>query len=181
MQIPEPAIGQWPNIAIDPRTRRKAVTGEEVERDGGKTATERLRELLDERGITWWESKPYGAVAVTKFDMRGITLRYVEYPNYCWLDYHEDEPLTPEQAISATLGAGECKVQPSEELRKATDECIRLRATVRAQAENFKELEREAKSLKDALANVIEERDDALDVAADAIGRIASIRAIITG
>lgn len=75
-----------------------------------KTATERLRELLDERGVEWRDSEPYGANAVTKFDVRGITLRYVEYPDYCWLDYHENEALTPEQAIAATLGSDRDKV-----------------------------------------------------------------------
>ena len=73
------------------------------------SATEELRALLDERGVKWWEGESYVANAVTLFTVRGVKLRYVDYGDYCWLDYHEDEPLTPEQAIAATLGGGECE------------------------------------------------------------------------
>ena len=76
--------------------------------------TELLRKLLDERGVEWVEDVPYGAKAITKFKSNGVWLRYVDYDdcqygNYQWLDYHENEPLTPEQAIAATLGSGTCE------------------------------------------------------------------------
>ena len=72
------------------------------------TATDVLRRLLDERGVEWENSKPYGAKAVTRFKVNDVWLRYVEYGDYQWLDYHENEPLTPEQAIVATLGSCNC-------------------------------------------------------------------------
>ena len=76
-----------------------------------QTATDRLRELLDERGIEWENSESYGANAVTRFKVNDVWLRYVDYEDYQWLEYHEDEPLTPEQAIAATVGAGTCEVE----------------------------------------------------------------------
>ena len=72
------------------------------------SATERLRAMLDERGVEWENSKPYGAKAVTRFKVNDVWLRYVEYGDYQWLDYHENEPLTPAQAIAATLGSCNC-------------------------------------------------------------------------
>ena len=68
------------------------------------SATEELRRMLDERGVEWENSKPYGAKAVTRFKVNGVWLRYVDYGDYQWLDYHEDEPITPAQAVEATLG-----------------------------------------------------------------------------
>lgn len=68
------------------------------------TATERLRELLDERGVEWEDC--------------GNGATYVEHNGEAWrFDYDElfDQlaivclsGYTPEQAIAATLGAGTC-------------------------------------------------------------------------
>ena len=77
----------------------------EVSREVECSPTKRLRELLDEAGIEWKECDPLGANAVTRFKVNGVWLRYIEYDDYYWIDYHEDKPLTPEQAIAATLGA----------------------------------------------------------------------------
>ena len=75
------------------------------------TATEELRRLLSERGVEWENGVPYGANAVTRFKVNDVWLRYVDYGDYQWLDYHENEPLTPEQAIAATLGPGTCHLE----------------------------------------------------------------------
>lgn len=87
------------------------------------TATDVLRRLLDERGVEWENSKPYGAKAVTRFKVNDVWLRYVEYGDYQWLDYHENEPLTPEQAIAATLGTGTCRNTAPSYLDFLCSEC----------------------------------------------------------
>lgn len=72
------------------------------------TATKRLRELLDERGVDWWsEDDPEepSYYFITKWFANGCEQTYEEIPAirsrslkaYC---------ITPEQAIAATLGAG---------------------------------------------------------------------------
>ena len=76
------------------------------------TATERLRALLDERGVEWWSEDDQEEPAyyfITKWFANGCEQTYEEIPAirsrslkaYC---------LTPEQAIAATLGAGTCKL-----------------------------------------------------------------------
>lgn len=74
------------------------------------TATEELRKLLDELGVEWredawkpariteWDSK-YGTVcAATSWETMGH-----EWLHLCFYS------LTPEQAITATLGSGTCQ------------------------------------------------------------------------
>ena len=75
------------------------------------SATEKLRRLLDERGVEWAE---YGD---------GYTLlrhggrEYTVQPNIC--NRLIVTNLTPEQAIAATLGAGTCTADETE-----TWECV---------------------------------------------------------
>lgn len=74
------------------------------------TATDRLRALLDERGVEWETWCP----------MDGATSTYVEHNGEAWrfdYDEHFDQlvivPLsgyTPEQAVEATLGRGTCSI-----------------------------------------------------------------------
>lgn len=74
-------------------------------------ATERLRALLDERGVEWWaeddpEDPPY--YFVTKWFSNASEQTFEEIPAirsrsltaFC---------ITPEQAVAATLGPGTCK------------------------------------------------------------------------
>ena len=72
------------------------------------TATERLRELLDERGVEWWcgedERKTY-------WRSNGLTWEYFNDENGdAWLGFLGacESDVTPEQAIAATLGRSEC-------------------------------------------------------------------------
>ena len=78
-----------------------------------KTATDRLRELLDERGVewkahgyenhTWWSNNEnVGWHAENRPSIRGL---YVKV----------EAVLTPKQAIAATMGAGTCKLTPYED------------------------------------------------------------------
>lgn len=73
------------------------------------TATERLRELLDERGVEWDELHDIDGDAVTRWRDSGG--RYVTAFDNGTLDFFYDffcQP-TPEQAIDATLGRGTCR------------------------------------------------------------------------
>lgn len=73
------------------------------------TATERLRQLLDERGVEWidFDGEPTW--------MGNDRMHYARQE--CSCDEPTDEVtvyhLTPEQAVEATLGRGTCKVEGS--------------------------------------------------------------------
>lgn len=74
------------------------------------TATERLRQLLDERGVEWEEPDPYQDATAW------VGSNNIEYVAHEGISF--DGPtgrlilfcLTPEQAVEATLGRGTCKV-----------------------------------------------------------------------
>lgn len=73
------------------------------------TATDELRRRLDERGIEWW-SKPRlvvgGVEKGTEFDAAdGSWVCAIEALDGTICVSH----LTPEQAVTVTLGAGTCK------------------------------------------------------------------------
>ena len=75
------------------------------------SATERLRALLDERGVEWWcgedERKTY-------WRSNGLTWEYFNDENGdAWLGFLGacESDVTPEQAIAATLGPGTCEVE----------------------------------------------------------------------
>lgn len=67
------------------------------------TSTERLRAMLDERGVEWRERKWGGKHSVTTFwRARGVRWHYREN-RFGEVRLHADD-LAPEQAIAATLG-----------------------------------------------------------------------------
>lgn len=68
------------------------------------TETERLREMLDERWVKWWEG--YHTKA-TCFD-GAFGVRYVVDGTLGELFIRSMLNVTPEQAIEATLGRGKC-------------------------------------------------------------------------
>ena len=75
------------------------------------TATERLRQLLDERGVKWEEPDPYQDATAW------VGSNNIEYVAHEGISF--DGPtgrlilfcLTPEQAVEATLGRGTCKME----------------------------------------------------------------------
>ena len=84
------------------------------------SATERVRELLDERGVKWmpvaWNPKKetfYHA-------MNGIGICADEYGDD--VKFYTDVAVTPEQAIEATLGRGECRADETATIAAVTDE-----------------------------------------------------------
>ena len=71
------------------------------------TATERLRQLLDERGVEW-RSRPYHKESVTTiWKALGTEFHYREN-RYGQIRIHADH-ISPEQAVEATLGRGTCR------------------------------------------------------------------------
>lgn len=80
-------------------------------------ATEELRRLLDERGVEWRDTK-IGKGFITVFEHDGITWIVTEHSSGrlsvkgCVkpTQGHYDG-MTPEQAIAATLGRGECEME----------------------------------------------------------------------
>ena len=80
------------------------------------SATERLRALLDERGVEWRKTPHYSSESQdneTVFEGNGIEWYANDHMNgrlgLRALRYE----VTPEQAIDATLGRGTCKVEES--------------------------------------------------------------------
>lgn len=90
-----------------------------------KTATECLRELLDERGVKWcpsawdrstetyWKTADGNGCLATQGETK-LRLSFADY-------------LTPEQAIEATLGRGTCRL---ESMHGYTDPYVTTRYVV---------------------------------------------------
>lgn len=71
-----------------------------------KTATERLREILDERGVRW-TSKPTRPETTWAYNGWWYNAKFEPWSDSTFRVTVYD--LTPEQAIAATMGSGECK------------------------------------------------------------------------
>lgn len=74
------------------------------------TATERLRQLLDERGVKWWPlhdvESGYYEDRDTEFLANGR--KHVAHE---WGRRLQVDMLSPEQAVEATLGRGKCRME----------------------------------------------------------------------
>ena len=81
------------------------------------SATERLRALLDERGVEWRGGLP----TETMVEADGLDLLYVALPDGRVRAFIRNY-LTPEQAVEATLGRGTCRIEygPSAVFRNET-------------------------------------------------------------
>ena len=73
-----------------------------------QNATERLRALLDERGVEHEDASYKRKVPITVWDSDGAMFCFVD--DFDKTDLHV-ENCTPEQAIAATLGSGTCEVE----------------------------------------------------------------------
>ena len=74
------------------------------------SATDELRRLLDDRGVDWWEGDDERK---TLWESNGLTWEYFNDENGdAWLGFLGacEQDITPEQAIAATLGGGECEM-----------------------------------------------------------------------
>ena len=75
------------------------------------TATERVRELLDERGVEWWPSdERWNEDVITHWYAGLLKWTAIEGEDGLWLNagVAGHNSLTPEQAIAATLGSCNC-------------------------------------------------------------------------
>ena len=75
------------------------------------SATERLRALLDERGVEWWAGDGE-CDRKTHWESNGLTWEYFNDDNGdAWLGFLGacEQDVSPEQAIYATLGPGTCE------------------------------------------------------------------------
>lgn len=70
-------------------------------------ATDRLRELLDERGVEWQDDSSRYGVLRTVWKNNGVTCVAAEVSGLLRTSGY----LTPEQAIAATLGWGTCHMR----------------------------------------------------------------------
>lgn len=72
------------------------------------SATERLRALLDERGVEWMPSV-FDPQHETFYSVEnGVGFIVTEFPEIQRMSLACDMRITPEQAIDATLGPGTC-------------------------------------------------------------------------
>lgn len=78
-----------------------------MERDG-MTATGRLRELLDERGVEWREHRYNGRSVTTLWRALGSEWHFRESEYKHIRSRLIVDSLTPEQAVEAALGRGTC-------------------------------------------------------------------------
>ena len=71
------------------------------------SATEELRRLLDERGVKWWEGWDKD---LTCYDgANGV--RYLADAMLGEMFFRSVLPVTPAQAVEATLGKGTCHIE----------------------------------------------------------------------
>ena len=72
------------------------------------TETERLRQLLDKRGVEWWEEDGH-----TLWYGQSIHHAASAFSSFMFGEndkVHLNAMVSPEQAVEATLGRGTCKV-----------------------------------------------------------------------
>ena len=80
------------------------------------SATERLRALLDERGVEWWQSANTLGCIFTRWYSPIFGDEVVAMENGKEGLVLFDHFMTPEQAVAATLGSGTCEVVSSTKL-----------------------------------------------------------------
>lgn len=81
------------------------------------SATERLRELLDERGVEW-DGESYEGVTFWN-EETNLAVASDGADGELWVS----QSITPEEAITATLGSGTCHLVPYNENYATCSEC----------------------------------------------------------
>ena len=79
------------------------------------TATETLRALLDERGVEWWQSANVLGCIFTRWHSPLFGDEVVAMENGKEGLVLFDHFMTPQQAVDATLGRGECHEEEDED------------------------------------------------------------------
>lgn len=83
------------------------------------SATEKLRRLLDERGVEWWQSANTLGCIFTRWHSPLFGDEVVAMENGEEGLVLFDHFVTPEQAVEATLGRGECHPVISDNLAES--------------------------------------------------------------
>jgi len=84
------------------------------------SATERIRAMLDERGVEWWQKKRHTCWKVSKGQEVEMWRAWEAPDGSLTLKVDYIYGMTPEQAIAATLGATDAK--PTQEESSGTCE-----------------------------------------------------------
>lgn len=88
-----------------------------------KTPTERLCELLDERGVEHETTFLWDGRELTEWTVDGYDWKADSGDELVCLSL--DTLITPEQAVEATLGRGECElINAADDLGKGTQSCM---------------------------------------------------------
>ena len=74
------------------------------------SATERIRAMLDERGVEWTEPNNKARSHTTYWTAGVLRCGAVEFIDGMVSIASTSDDITPEQAVEATLGRGECEV-----------------------------------------------------------------------
>ncbi len=75
------------------------------------SATEELRRLLDERGVEWTEPNNEARSHTTYWTAGFLRCAAVEFNDGMVSIASSSDDITPEQAIEATFGRGECEAE----------------------------------------------------------------------
>ena len=87
------------------------------------TATDKLRHMLDERGVEWWEPVQMEGSEFTRWhDANGVQWTASEVHGSNKLRIGASF-ITPEQAIEATLGCGTCHLTSAPQYGEGCQEC----------------------------------------------------------
>ena len=87
------------------------------------SATERLRAMLDERGVEWTEPNNKARSHTTYWTAGVLRCGAVEFIDGMVSIASTSDDITPEQAIEATLGRGTCRQIETEEGFIVCSEC----------------------------------------------------------
>ena len=87
------------------------------------TATDELRRLLDERGVEWTEPNNKARSHTTYWTAGALRCIAVEFTDGMVSIASSSGDITPEQAIEATLGRGECREVEDEFGYTTCSEC----------------------------------------------------------
>ena len=83
------------------------------------SATEELRRMLDERGVEWSDASDKNVSHTTWNDMK---CWFIEFQDG-WTAWGMSMHGTPEQAIAATLGGGECEMAFGDDMLPECGNC----------------------------------------------------------
>lgn len=89
------------------------------------TPTDKLRALLDERGIEWWTVESLDKVPLTVCVINGVRYKFRPQGRGIIVSSCTEGTVTAEQAIAMTVGVGTCElINAADDLGKGTSSCM---------------------------------------------------------